>query len=251
MNLKPLLFLIAILGMTHSAIYQKYYDEAYRIAVAMTLDQKIGQTMQVDFGAFSAKNRTDENEAVKLHLGSLLVGGDGMPDANGNMVEIPQKEDDDRKLYATATSAKWQKLASRFNYSIVVTTSEGKRYDIRPLLGTDAVHGNQHVSGAILFPHNVGLACSHNPDNFFNSARWAALSVKRSGFNYAFSPTVAVSHNPQWGRFYETIGQEEDYIYQYAKAYTLGLQGTPGNWTGVLGSVKHFYADGATIYGAD
>ena len=97
---------------------------------------------------------------------------------------------------------KWQKLAERFNYSIKVTTSDNKQYDIRPFLGTDAVHGNQHVSGTILFPHNVGIACSHNPDNFRNAGKWTAKGVKESGFNYAFSPTVAVSHHPQWGRFY-------------------------------------------------
>jgi beta-glucosidase len=33
--------------------------------------------------------------------------------------------------------------------------------------------------------------------------------MKNSGFNFAFAPTVAVSHNPQWGRFYETMGQQE------------------------------------------
>jgi beta-glucosidase len=60
-----------------------------------------------------------------------------------------------------------------------------------------------------------------------------------------------VSHNPQWGRFYETLGQEEDFIYQYAKRYTEGLQGSVGNLTGILGSVKHFYGDGATLFGAD
>lgn len=75
--------------------------------------------------------------------------------------------------------------------------------------------------------------------------------MKKSGFNYAFAPTVAVSHNPQWGRYYETMGQEEDMIYKYAQAYTQGLQGKPGALTGVLGSVKHFLGDGATMYGAD
>lgn len=33
---------------------------------------------------------------------------------------------------------------------------------VKLLLGTDAVHGNQHVLGEILFPHNIGLAASHN-----------------------------------------------------------------------------------------
>ena len=75
--------------------------------------------------------------------------------------------------------------------------------------------------------------------------------MSESGFNYAFAPTVAVSHNPQWGRFYETVGQEEEFIRDFAKSYTLGLQGAPGSPSGVLGSAKHFYADGATLYGAD
>ena len=77
------------------------------------------------------------------------------------------------------------------------------------------------------------------------------MSVKNIGFNYAISPTVAVSHKPQWGRFYKTLGQEEDYIYKYAKSYTEGLQGTPASLTGILGSAKHFYGDGATLFGAD
>jgi beta-glucosidase len=161
--LRKIFLSLTLIILTHQTIYQKYYDEGYRIAVAMSLDQKIGQTLQVDFSAFNTKKGTDEQEAVKLHLGSLLVGGDGMPDENGNMITIPDKEDDDRKVYATSSVNKWQKLSSKFNYSILITAADGKKYDIKPLLGTDAVHGNQHVSGTILFPHNIGLACSHNP----------------------------------------------------------------------------------------
>lgn len=40
-------------------------------------------------------------------------------------------------------------------------------------------------------------------------------------------------------------------ISQYAKSYIEGLQGKPGSLTGVLGSVKHFIGDGATMFGAD
>ena len=61
---------------------------------------------------------------------------------------------------------KWQKLAAKFDYRITVKTKEGKTYEIKPLLGTDAVHNNQHISGTILFPHNIGLSCTHNETNF-------------------------------------------------------------------------------------
>jgi len=71
-------------------------------------------------------------------------------------------------------------------------------------LGTDAVHGNQHSVGAVLFPHNIGLAASHNVENYIKAAYWTKQSILDCGFNFAFAPTVAVSHNPKWGRFYET-----------------------------------------------
>ena len=53
----------------------------------------------------------------------------------------------------------WQDLSDRINRPITVDTCK-----IYPLLGTDAVHGNQHVIGQPLFPHNIGLAATHDKD---------------------------------------------------------------------------------------
>ena len=47
------------------------------------------------------------------------------------------------------------------------------------------------------------------------------------------------------------MGQNESLILKYGQAYTEGLQGKPQNLTGVIGSVKHYLGDGATMYGAD
>lgn len=246
--------LLTFLVCSQASIYQKYYDEAYEIASAMTLDQKIGQTIQADFFAITNKNKTDPTLAQKYHLGSLLVGGNGCPTATGDLEEFGPQTTEEKigEIYANATLDKWQALAAKFaNVLEKVTTNSGKTYEISPLLATDAVHNNQHVAGTILFPHNIGLSCSHNPANFFNAGKWTAQNVKASGFNYAFAPTVAVSHNPQWGRFYETMGQDEEMIYKYAQAFTEGVQGKPGALTGVLASVKHYLGDGATMYGAD
>ena len=196
--------ILGLLAFSNSSIYQKYYNEAYEIASAMTLDQKIGQTIQADFYSIASKNHTDLNLVTKHHFGSLLVGGDGCPDESGNMF-IFNNQDEPKivEIYANASLDKWQAFTSKFsNITEKVTTNSGKTYEISLLLATDAVHNDQHVTGTILFPHNIGLSCSHNPDNFFNMGKWTAQNVKKSGFNYAFAPTVAVSHNPQWGRFY-------------------------------------------------
>ncbi|MEI9863400.1 MAG: hypothetical protein WDN00_02360 [Limisphaerales bacterium] len=31
------------------------------------------------------------------------------------------------------------------------------------IYGIDAVHGNNNIDGAVIFPHNVGLGATHNP----------------------------------------------------------------------------------------
>ena len=192
----------------NAAGFSKHYEEAYTIAASMTLDQKIGQTVQVDFYGITSKTGTSVSDAIKYSLGSILIGGNGCPDDNGNCVNFDgMKEDQIKEIYASATLDKWRKLGQKFDYTVDITANNGKTYKIKSLLATDAVHGDQHVAGSILFPHNIGLSCSHNPKHFFNTGYWTAVSLKKYGFNYAFAPTVAVSHNPQWGRYYETMGQ--------------------------------------------
>jgi beta-glucosidase len=107
-----------------------------------------------------------------------------------------------------ATESNWKALSNKFSApNVNVTTAEKKTYRIKLLLATDAVHNDQHTVGRVLFPHNIGLSCSHNADNFYNVGYWTQTNLKKTGFNYAFAPTVAVSHNPQWGRYYESMGQ--------------------------------------------
>ena len=251
------IFLIGlILLQVRAGIYDAYYAEALKIAQAMTLEQKIGQTIQADFYAITSKDKTNASEAATLHLGSLLVGGNGAPTSTGDMADISafiNVEDKLKQIYLNATEANWKALSNKFSApNVNVTTADKKTYRIKLLLGTDAVHNDQHTVGRVLFPHNIGLSCSHNSDNFYNMGYWTQTNLKKVGFNYAFAPTVAVSHNPQWGRYYETMGQEPDYIYKYAQNFVSGLQSVSGNKiSGVLGCVKHFFGDGATFYGAN
>lgn len=58
----------------------------------MSVDQKIGQTIQLDFDAVASKSGTDPVVAGKLHLGSLLISGNGVVDANGNVLPLPEND---------------------------------------------------------------------------------------------------------------------------------------------------------------
>ena len=200
--MRLLIILLVFIPLLNCSIYQKLYADAEKITMAMSFEQKVGQTIQAEFGCLTSKT-TDPALALKYYLGSVLINGDNLPDTNGNIAVIPDKDDDIHSTYLNGTNASWKALADKFNdIGNQVTTAEGKTFKIKLLLGTDAVHGNQHVVGTIIHPHNSGLSCSHNPNNFYNVGYWAGVNVKKSGFNYAFAPTVAVSHNPQWGRFY-------------------------------------------------
>mgnify|MGYP002345191529 FL=1 len=104
MGLMKQSLLVALLVLAvHCTIYDKLYDEAFKITQAMTIDQKIGQTLQVDFQALAGKNSTDQSLALKYFLGSVLIGGDGVPDANGNIVELPVQEDKIKLIYLNGT----------------------------------------------------------------------------------------------------------------------------------------------------
>jgi beta-glucosidase len=129
------------------------------------------------------------------------------------------------------------------------------------MLGIDAVHGNSHVSGATVFPHNVGLGATHDPELLQRIAEATAQETAASGFDWAFGPTLAVPQDVRWGRSYEGYADDPALVTQYADAFVRGLQGDPEEaYVAPLGllqsghvaaSAKHFLGDGGTREGID
>jgi len=137
-----------------------------------------------------------------------MVGGDGTPDREGNLRNGDNPED-----YKNATHESWNKLNKNITTAKIVIAD---KYEIYLLRGTDSVHGNQHIIGSVIFPHNINLASTHDTGNFEKAGYWTARDTLESGFNYIFSPCVAIAHNPQWGRYFETMGQDSKEAYKYA-----------------------------------
>lgn len=103
----------------------------------MTLEQKVAQMIQADIRSVTPQ------DVRHYRLGAILNGGGAFP---GNDKHAP--------LWA------WLALADRF-YDASMDTSGGAPA-IPILWGTDAVHGDNNVFGATLFPHNVGLGAAHD-----------------------------------------------------------------------------------------
>src|SRR3972149_3544986 len=144
---------------------------------AMTLDEKIGQMIQVDITAIK-----DKADIQKYFLGSLLSGGDSDP--------------------PDITPQGWARAYDEYQ-----SWALKPRLKIPLSYGIDAVHGHNNVDGAVIFPHNIGLGATRNPALVEKAARITALEVAGTGINWTFAPCIAVARNERWGRTYESFGE--------------------------------------------
>jgi len=140
----------------------------------------------------------------------------------------------------------WLKLTDDF-YRASMSTDMAVKVPV--IWGTDAVHGDNNVYGATLFPHNIGLGAAHDPALMARIGRATADQVRATGITWAFAPTLAVVQNPRWGRTYESYSSDPAEVRAYAQAIVAGLQGQLGSPTSVLATAKHWLGDGGTLHG--
>lgn len=220
------------------AEYMKYKDPKQPVNTRikdlirrMTLAEKIGQMTQIERSVASA------DVMKKYFIGSILSGGGSVP--------APQ-----------ATPAIWVNMVNEFQKGALST-----RLGIPMIYGIDAVHGNNNVYNATIFPHNVGLGATRDPDLVKRIGDATALEVRATGIPYTFAPCIAVCRDPRWGRCYESYSEDHK-IVQEMTDIIIGLQGEiPENHTKgvpyiagkdkVVACAKHFVGDGGTHNGVN
>src|SRR5690606_4501801 len=124
---------------------------------------------------------------------------------------------------ANAKAQDWLSLADEL-YLASMDTSDGK-VAIPVIWGTDAVHGHNNVTGATIFPHNIGLGATNNSDLIRQIGAVTAREVRATGIEWVFAPTIAVAQNDFWGRTYESYAEDPKLVQEYARAMVEGLQG--------------------------
>lgn len=201
-----------------------------QLMAGMTLEEKVGQVVQADIASIKPE------DLRKYPLGSILAGGSSSP--NGNERATPQE---------------WLDLADEFWRASLEYPSQTK---IPLLFGIDAVHGHSNLVGAIIFPHNVGLGATRNPELMKQIAEVTAYEMTLAGVDWTFAPTVAVARDKRWGRAYESYSENPADVAAYAGKVVEGLQGADGGDKGVkpgriISSAKHFLGDGGTDGGRD
>ncbi|ACE82897.1 beta-glucosidase Cel3D [Cellvibrio japonicus] len=197
----------------------------------MTLEEKVGQIMQAEIQTVTPE------DVKKYHLGSVLNGGGSMP----NRIENAKPKD-------------WVEFYDAL-YDASMDTSDGGQA-VPILWGTDAVHGHNNLTGATLFPHNIGLGATHNAELIRRIGAATAKEVRSTGIEWVFAPTLAVAQNDRWGRTYESYAEDPKVVATLATAMVEGLQGKVNTReflteNHVIATAKHFLADGGTEAGDD
>ncbi|KAK3155936.1 hypothetical protein QOZ80_2AG0100660 [Eleusine coracana subsp. coracana] len=195
----------------------------------MTLAEKIGQMSQIE-----RVNATAE-VMRKYSIGSVLSGGGSVPSPN-------------------AAAPEWVKMVNEIQRG-----ATSSRLGIPMLYGIDAVHGHNNVYKATIFPHNLGLGCTRDPELVQKIGAAVALEVRATGIPHVFAPCIAVCRDARWGRCYESFSEDPKLVQQMTSIIS-GFQGEiPAN--GRLGApfvagqrsvaacAKHYVGDGGTTDG--
>src|SRR3954447_9350565 len=197
----------------------------------MSVEEKVGQIVQADI------NFVTPADVRKYKLGSILAGGNSAPH-------------DDNK----APAADWLKQADAFWNASQSADWKGEKIPL--IYGIDAVHGHANIVGATVFPQNIGLGAARDPELMRRIGQVTAEEMAATGFDWDFSPTLAVVRDDRWGRTYEGFSEDPSIVRTYAGKMVEGLQGRAGtrDFLGarhVMSSAKHFVGDGGTAGGKD
>lgn len=188
----------------------------------MSIEEKVGQMTQVN-------------------INMILKGGYGNNDAQVDPAELKKAVVDYKvgsilnALYAYDVDT-WHKIITQ-----IMDESKNTPNKIPVLYGIDAIHGVTFTSNSTLFPHNIGLGASRNPELAKLCAKVTAKETRASGIRWNFNPVLDVGRQPLWSRFPETFG-EDTYL-----AKTMGTGVIKGyeedglkNITAVASCMKHY-----------
>lgn len=185
------------------------------LLAGLTLEEKVGQMMQAE------KNGASANDVRIYNLGSILSGGGSSPSTND--------------------AYHWYLMYKGYQDGARASSST-----IPIIYGLDAVHGDNNVYHATIFPHNIGLGAANDPDLMTRIGLITAREIRVTGMNYTFAPMIGVVQDISWGRTYESLSESADLVSALTGPYIEGLQ----NYC-IGASAKHFLADGGTDGGHD
>jgi len=203
----------------------------------MSLEDKIGQMTQVAVDVISITDekgivephRVDEAKLrkaiVEYHVGSILNVANHCY-SREHWLEIIQ--------------------------AIDRTTREQTILQIPVLYGIDAIHGVTYTEKSTLFPQQIALAATWNPEMVEQASSITAYETRASCIPWNFSPDLDLGRNPIWPRMWETFGEDVYLASTLGNAMVKGYEGSNiADKYKVASCLKHYMGYSFPLTGKD
>ena len=179
-----------------------------------------------------------------------LLARMSVEDKVGQMLQLDAREDLDDQVLRIGVGSILHTSPERVIRAHELT--EQTRLRIPLLIGEDCIHGHSFWEGATIFPTQLGMAASWDPDLLERVARATAVEVAATGVHWTFSPVLCIARDLRWGRVDETFGEDPLLIGELAAAMVKGYQGEGlTDPTAILATAKHFAGYSETQGGRD
>jgi beta-glucosidase len=198
----------------------------------MTLEEKVGQMTQLTISMIaSGSDQNIKIDPAKLDKAIVKYGV-------GSILNVADQ---------ALTFDHWHDFISQIQGAAKKT-----RLGIPVIYGIDSIHGANYVQGATLFPQEIGMAATFNPELMKRAAEITAEETRAAGIPWSFSPVLDLGRNPLWPRFWETFGEDPYLASVMGVAFTRGLEGNDvSSQKQVASSLKHYMGYSFPLTGRD
>ena len=205
---------------------------------SMTLDEKIGQMLELNFDVMGKMAVSDGKRQWVLNETMLdtIISKYKI----GSILNAPGTK--------AATVKQWQEWIG------LIQEKSMKYIGIPDVYGLDQNHGVTYTQAGTLFPQPINLAASFNTELAFSGAQITAYESRASNCPWVYNPVLDLGRDPRWPRIWESFGEDPIVNARMAEAEIKGYQGDDPNHLGrynVATSVKHYFAYGAPFTGKD
>lgn len=178
----------------------------------MTLEEKAGQMTQVTLDVLTeGESPYVSNEPLKLDTNTLNIAFGKF--LVGSVLNTANNRARNRQ--------EWNSLIGQIQESCL----RHSRLKIPVLYGLDMIHGASYVDGATLFPQQIGMAATWNPELIMRAGEITAYETRAIGCPWTFSPVLDLGLDPRWPRQWETFGEDPLLAASMGEALIQGLQG--------------------------
>ncbi|MBD3592880.1 glycoside hydrolase family 3 N-terminal domain-containing protein [Bacteroides sp. GM023] len=205
----------------------------------MSLEEKIGQMTQLTLDVVT-KGESIYHTEFPLRLDEAMVDTVLRKYKVGSILNTPSN--------TPLTIEEWTRVITDLQKIALEETG------IPLIYGVDQIHGTTYTIGGTLFPQEIGMGATFNPQLVYEGAKITAYETKAGNISWNFSPVLDLGRDARWPRIWETYGEDTYLVSKMGKACVAGYQGNDLNHIDrnqVAACLKHFLGYGAPYSGKD